>query len=383
MLRPARHPFSFSFSFAALSTLSAALGLALVAAGCTPEAITLKKIGDACTVDGDCGKMLCSKTDLVCTRPCTAQVDCPSGFDCGLAHPEDGKPGSLGASCYKSKVVSAAMGGFGVECGAWSPDPNSLDTPCNDMAKNPCASGFTCLGQVKCDAAAYCTRSCASDADCPPSMMCATDVARSACKSDSDCSNGYTCQPSAPGGKAKVCTGQRWCRKRAQCAPCATDDQCPAGYTCATDDRGERYCGKLCEDDNQCPTPPPSSTGYFYKCVDGKNGKTVCQPLQGACHGVSNQVDVMPASACAWCRDGIPSDCPDSYCYLSFTGEHFCPGLCTMKYAAGKFDTKTDTCPDGLVCLVPRLPADCNGNCDAPGFCTADPMKQQLTCFPE
>src|SRR5262245_50586253 len=102
----------------------------VVLAGCAADPITLKKIGEACTSNDDCGKMLCG-ADKVCTRPCAVQSDCPSGFDCGLAHPEDGAMNAIGATCYKAKSTQV-VGGFGADCGAYSPDPNDPKNVCDE-----------------------------------------------------------------------------------------------------------------------------------------------------------------------------------------------------------------------------------------------------------
>src|SRR5262245_29161517 len=120
----------------------------------------LKKSGESCTSDGQCGNMLCLHG--VCTNKCGAQTDCAVGFDCGIADPAD-----KDATCYKRTYNQAKTGGFETACSAASVDPKT-GVVCDTMAENPCKeSGFFCLAALKCDPSAYCTTSCNKDTECP------------------------------------------------------------------------------------------------------------------------------------------------------------------------------------------------------------------------
>jgi len=371
------------------------IGLAAGLGACSSQ--VLKKIGEACTIGGDCGSGICSTADKVCTRPCAKQLDCPVGSNCGYAHPADALKGGYGPSCVKALYTNPATGGYGTSCGGYSPDPNDATNVCDATAANPCADGFTCLGSARCDANALCTKACKVDAECPSNFYCATETA-SGCTVDGDCKNDYTCQSSGGGRAGKVCTRGAWCKPRAQCAPCVSTDDCETGFVCAIAN-GERYCGKKCDPAGAqpCPEAPLGTHNNFMNCVDsGTGGGAVCQPAQGACHGKSAFPDfdtsVGQGAICSWCRAGIPSDCPDGFCVVGQTEENFCSVRCTvttMLNAQGQptFDTTTDTCPTNLHCLLTKLPA-CGKNCTGPstGFCNgddpADPAGQAVTCFP-
>lgn len=371
-----------------MRVLTGLLGFVVVVAasslaGCTPEPITLKKIGEACATDGDCGKMLCNPMSKVCTLKCTGQLDCPAGFDCGFASADDAKAGGFGGSCYKRTFTNPEKGGFGTACATYSPDPNS-GNPCDANATNPCAMGFTCLGTVKCDANAVCSKECTTDLDCPTTMFCSVDTG-AACKADADCADGFSCEKPA-GNTASICVGKKWCRPRVQCSTCATHDQCPIGFLCAVDARGNRYCGRTCESDVNCPQPPPNSTDLFYACVagnitDGKhNAATVCQPKQGACFGKGIEALGDTKGVCNWCRDGVPSDCPAGYCLNLGSDEHICTQSCQVKISGGAPVGGSDTCPEGTFCLPTKANA-CGTGCHT-GFCAADPDRRAATCWP-
>src|SRR5262245_31784042 len=119
------------------------LGL-LALASCT-KTITLLKTGDPCTDD-----FQCSSTEVcihgACNHYCSGQLDCPVGFDCGIA-----MSGDTNATCYKQTWDTTSPGGFGDSCAAAAMDCGGT---------NPCAAGFSCRALVKCDPNAFCTKSC-------------------------------------------------------------------------------------------------------------------------------------------------------------------------------------------------------------------------------
>jgi hypothetical protein len=258
-----------------------------------------------------------------------------------------------------------------------------------------CGDGFTCLAALKCDPDAICSKECTADSECPPQFFCAVDTGATqrgslgrACAADADCTGGQTCQAVGGGGTAKVCAGPRkWCRPRTQCSPCGPVDQCPLGYTCATDASGERFCGKTCSKDEECPWPV-SGTSSFMQCIDGKNGVgNVCRPLQGSCHGVSNLPDTAPGGQCSWCRPGIPSDCPGSFCLTLQTLENTCVQTCTIELkkngtSYAKVMGSDKGCGTDQPCVVTAVPAGCGAGCTAAGVCAVDSSGMSLTCFP-
>jgi hypothetical protein len=364
-----------------------------------------RPIGQTCLSAIECSGQLCLNTAppamplpaLKCTRTCTSQSDCPVGWACGLAHPEDAA--IYGATCYPATWATVA-GGFGTDCSLVSEDPKSPGKMCVAGAMNPCAMGFVCHATARCDVAAYCTKGCATDLDCPPTMFCGALSAK-VCVTDNDCSGSSKCMP-VPNGTAKVCTGDTMCLKREFCSPCAVDDQCPPSHLCATDTGGNRFCGKLCDPrkdptnpDIECPQPAniQDSTGntvpagdVFEKCVPSAVGskKSVCRPRVGQCHGPSSIAGIPAGGVCAWCRTGEPGDCPNGECFVdAFTTEHFCTQGCTATVAVrnGNIMVTNDDCPKpGAACLFFSLPPNCTNGCAVQGLC-APAMSQYLTCF--
>jgi hypothetical protein len=325
--------------------LAPLLAFAAVSCGKAPPPITLKKIGEPCTADTDCGGTLNGMTESLlcknnlCTKVCTGQLDCPDGFDCGLALAMDTMP-----TCYPSPM-NPDPGGFGTDCSLVAPDPKT-GTACS-MGTSPCAAGFTCHSTVKCDPRAYCTTSCMADTDCPPQYYCALDAS----------------------------TKNMFCRKRDFCVDCQLDDQCNAPFTvCTTDSVGGHFCAKPCGGDDDC-RQPQNGNGYFEKCLADQGGKgKVCQPAPAKgmgkpnpCHGPSAVNPSQMNTVCSGCRPGVPSDCAmatNGFCFVdSFTTERFCTKPCT----------KDGDCGTNLYCLVfaPGM-----------GYCTGDTLGTNLTCYP-
>ena len=336
-----------------------------------------------------------------CTRPCANQGECPVGFDCGLQKPEDATVNGLGATCYKPTYeMPPMMGGFGTDCSLVGADPNT-GSACDPKATSPCATGFVCRATTHCDPNAYCTKACTADSDCPPFMFCGLETSKPNCKTDTDCPSTMKCT-TAPGtnGKVNMCVGPQLCRKRAQCSGCGNDDQCPTGYVCAADANGERFCGKMCTMDEHCPQPENDAplspvSGPFMKCVASgtANPSMVCRPVAGTCHGPSALAPLATVmnTVCSACRPGLPSDCPDGFCFQqNFSEEHFCTQPCTahvVKNQDGSLTITKDSCPMGATCFARPVCA----NCDVKGLCAGDtnpgtPQSQStyytLTCYP-
>jgi len=278
----------------------------------------------ACAADGTFGACACSFPDAGLPATCSSQHDCPTGYACGLASATAGM-----ATCYPITYDTSA-GGFGTSCGVAS---------CTGSA-SPCASGFSCNNDQKCDPTATCTHACSGDTDCPPTMFC---------------------------------DDTQTCRTRGACSPCAIDDQCGPDARCATDTTGTKFCGKTCAADSDCPLPATDVNGVatasrFERCIGG-----VCRPTSGACHG--------DGSLCTWCRSGM-SDCGTNMCFDDFdTHEHWCTQSCTitLTYMTGGYVPSDDTCPTGFTCFY-GFP-DCVGqSCSQPGICTKS--YQFLSCYP-
>jgi hypothetical protein len=90
----------------------------------------------------------------VCSRACSADTDCPSGFGCGTA--PDGRQ-----ACIAAPSCAAVLDVFGIAC----VDDNALDCPA--LADAKCFGLEKERGQVS--QPGYCTSRCSTNADCPTS----------------------------------------------------------------------------------------------------------------------------------------------------------------------------------------------------------------------
>jgi hypothetical protein len=262
------------------------------------------------------------------TIACSAQTACPIGYDCGLATPTATAP-----TCY-ARTYDTIAGGYGTSCAIVALDCTA--------GPSPCAAGFMCDAQTKCDPDAVCTRACALDTDCPPTMRCASDTHR--------------------------------CAMRDACSPCAIDDQCGPDAKCVADPHGERYCAATCAGDIDCLQPFGDERGTpqpFQRCVAG-----ACQPVSGFCHG--------DGGICAGCRPSESGDCAaGTTCFESYAGERFCTIACTATYHwNGTAYDITDDCPTSSYCSSGAQPCEGPFDCTTTGICTNDPTHRFLTCSP-
>jgi hypothetical protein len=320
------------------------------------------------------------------------------GFDCGLAKPADAPwLHGAGATCY-AVSYSTGAGTYGTDCSAGSADPTS-GKACS-MGASPCATGFSCLSTIECDPQAYCTKECAADTDCPPTMFCGTPSGLG-CMADSDCGPGYSCKD-IPGGTGKRCQQPQKCMKRGYCSNCATDDECPNGTVCAQLPSGERYCANTCTDTKtslDCPQPIYDDlgnqfSGVYATCKPARPGSkvNVCAPVKGLCHGESALARLAGKldTFCSPCRPGVASDCGDGICYTNpYDRETFCTSGCTITYVIHPDYTVSasgDTCPDlmNTACQPSFGPDGChkiNEPCTKAGICIERAIGVE-SCFP-
>jgi len=325
--------------------------LLFTACSAAPGPKVLARMGAQCLADADCGSRTCRRG--ACTAECSAQRDCPFGFDCLQAAPEDSVP-----TCVPAAYEMPAEGGFGTECplaaGGCTSEPS------------PCAEGFECLASVKCDANAYCSRACSTDAECPPAFFC---------------------------GATKVGAGRQMrCLKRGACSPCVVDDQCPDGSLCDTGPDGSRHCAQICRlpadcahallDDNGVRYPP------FEVCGPEGSGRAVktCNPVGGLCAGPSAVAGIDgEGQVCSGCRPGL-SDCASGLgCWVGSSGERFCTRKCTVNLSRGGsgYQVSGDNCPAKTFCFFGgQVPGNCGAACAVEGLCAGDPTYSQATCHP-
>jgi hypothetical protein len=311
--------------------------LVLAAACTTPKAKVLAMLGEPCSADADCGSMSCPHA--VCSRPCAVQGDCPAGFDCSLADPADAAP-----TWHAPTYDTTQPGGFGTDCA-------TVAGGCT-MDPSPCAAGFHCVG-AKCDADAICSAACATDADCPPALVCGTAGSGS--------------------------SAEQVCLARGHCDPCLAG-ACAPGLACSPDGT----CLRPCAVDDDCPHAPPPASRYL-TCTAG-----LCTPA--ACDGgspIATGTDVV----CSPCRDGHPEDCGTGLlCFRDdFSREQFCTEGCTVTVTkdptTGALTSSNDTCPTGSSCAYGGptfFDSECTGqpSCSLQGGCGADPAHTRVTCYP-
>jgi hypothetical protein len=148
--------------FGALALLAVFIPLTS-AAGCGLFSKDKKQFGEDCTSDTDCDSLECAKYGSVCTKSCSYDKECGSGFVCRA---KDGLPGS---SCAK-------------------PTGNPNGSSCNNAAE--CQSG-DCLKPVgQSDAAGFCSNHCETADECPSGYK--------TCLSISDSGALKYCLPDAP-----------------------------------------------------------------------------------------------------------------------------------------------------------------------------------------
>lgn len=181
-----------------------------------------EKEAATCGRDGRC-VMGCAQVDLDCV--CGADGQCTAACPDLNADPDCGDCGANGVCAARSCPVK--------------------DVDCVDEGA-ACTSATQCVGR-RCvvdpqHTLPYCSKPCASSADCSPGMEC--DPAGGFCR--------FTQLPTA--GVGEACTpGQTFCGERGVCTgsiagmtrcqvSCTDVSQCPADYSCATGLDGQRYC---------------------------------------------------------------------------------------------------------------------------------------------
>jgi MYXO-CTERM domain-containing protein len=118
-----------------------------------PPPSSLKPFGGACSGNTDCQEQLCVNGDsgMFCSRSCSANADCPTGYDCSSSVCQQQKSAPTPPT---PQTPPGQGGGFGALC----------------AANQDCGSGMcTIVGAV-----AFCSSTCGVDADCPLGSVCQT-----------------------------------------------------------------------------------------------------------------------------------------------------------------------------------------------------------------
>jgi hypothetical protein len=364
--------------------------------------------GAACEEAADCRSGICYEGP--CNVECRRARDCVAPLSC----------------------VAVGEGPRCVDHGDWtSPETEAFGESCTMV---DCASGFTCLSSTLDpgdDPDAFCTRSCATDFDCPPSMACRrTELPRLNCIGDESCplraekclSRGPDerglpycsdpCSPDDPGscGEEEVCAEAlrcepdgTWVRQCSQCsdpALCGSAEEGPA-YHCFAAEPVLRcvprtFC-EPCAYDSQCPSggalcvSVDARLGTGRYCSRGCNPErpTTCPVADTTCREVFRcAADRSWVADCAACSDpstcasaegGARFQCVPDYGACAGSGSDFCSG-CYID----------EDCPAGGYCVdnaygssrFCTAPCDSiEGGCPSGHDCIDYPGRGPL-CFP-
>ena len=274
-----------------------------VAAG--SDAKGLGGLCQACETNNDCIEdgALCielsfdqatSTGELVCTRPCEYNHECPAGFECINISSEAGTSAQClpvltewgERTCNPSpelECVRATDCGLGESCVANEcirPDgaPAPSDGSC--VTRTDCNSGESCIdGQClaaaencvfneECDGGACvdgtCLSTCNTDSDCASAEQCRAGLCEPAeCRRTADCAAGNICvdarcEDTCDAATGAGCDGGYVCNNFGYCeadpnvecrtaAECARDEVCEAG-SCTT----ACSCNQQCADGDVC-----------------------------------------------------------------------------------------------------------------------------------
>src|SRR4051812_46397319 len=282
----------------------------LALGGCTRATV----IGTPCIADKDCnvkGQRCVAGLNggaSICTHACTGQTGesgCPIGYDCPPSHPAN--RGELTGN-KETFAFDAATGTpllFGKDCALqqgttqadWDPAcADSGDPAANPTCRHARDPSSRLRVPLKGDPHAYCTGSCASDADCPVDMLCGLDY-----------------------------DNKQKCLRRGFCDPCLINDNCVGeNNVCVpTADGSARYCSKSCGGNYDCG----GVQGHFLSCSDATdslgNAGTYCLHKFGACVGTGE--------ICDPCRSNDDCTKSNTRCLANIaTGERMCTKSCTM-----------------------------------------------------
>ncbi len=361
-----------------LSLIRVVAAIAALATGaCSTPTETKQPIGTSCAgQNAFCASGLCVSVDTatsICSRPCTADSDCPSGNLCGSV-PSAGKvclPGGLAGRCRNDKECSA-----GFLCDT-SVGVCYVPVPVSRPACAPCTSSL----------------------QCPQGGFCRQDgnaqSCTSPCSTDGTCAAGYKCV-SVTGATGMQCVPDNMTQNcgpaEGLCGPCRTDADCGGtGSSCVRNlASNETFCGTPCHASSDCPSS--------FNCTDLSGvgtGPNVCVPNSGTCVGYCDSTDPatvrlqcgfapscdltsrtcepkMDGTLCAACM--TDDDCvsppnhptnPNASCLEStcencpFKGQRFCSQPCSDADGGS-------ACPEGFTC------AQVGTDPSSPSFCVPD-----------
>ena len=289
-----------------------------------PETLYCDETAGVCVLDD------CDEVTGVCLRPCEGHEDCAEGTYCTVI----------------DEVTNEAAGERRCKIIPDAPAPGTTGASC---ALEECATGYTCrgLGSAVGDPDAYCTETCAADADCPPDMLCRADE-----------------------GDDPVCV------RRMFCEGCSFDGQCgfenqkcvSADPTVAAGAAGVAYCSTACDPEDEYTCPLDSTCAEAFYCDDTGSWVQDCQDCDGECGpvGITTYQCFHDYGACSGegelCSPCLHSgECDTGLCLTGFSSSNrTCSAPCDGN----------NQCPDEYFCVqVTGHPNQCiprTGSCTEP-----------------
>jgi hypothetical protein len=312
----------------------APLLLAALPLGCTKATV----IGTPCMVDKDCNvkDQVCAPGfnggASICTRKCTANTGatgCPIGYDC---FPTDAAKGmTCNKSLYEVDAVSGKPLLIGVDCSSSNDVCTSTGSAAQSISCRRVSDNGDPPMPVDFDPNAYCTATCATDADCPLDFVCEADFDM-----------------------------QTKCLRRTLCTPCTVDGNCGMLFPICvpTADGSARYCSKTCGGNGDCGGV--SNTALTCAASTSSDGSAVmaCLHRAGRCVGEGN--------ICDPCR--FDTDCAKS-------GSSCLENIGTLERFCTKSCTSDATCAGGAVasaCDNKHIGSASDPNGMSFGFCNGD-----------
>lgn len=285
---------------------------------------------------GNCGGCCTGKsTSSVC-------ISAPSATNCGG---NGGLCTSCGAgqACVSGacKAIDGGAGQVGTPC--------ALDGDCAALGPGHVCKKKTSSG-VSTYQDGYCTRSCATDPDCPAKALCLgpqpgfgenDSVCWARCNSAQECRAGYECYAVGGGDSAcwlsplppfdagppadkigRACTSDAMCLDPPDDGACLTDTLADGGMSAFVGG----YCSAPCDESSHCSTDGGAaciSLGNFGACVQSCVGPQlgqadcragyVCRPLRATVDGGTLPVGFCwPSCKSAGCATGVCQ--PSGYC---------------------------------------------------------------------
>ncbi|MFN7132560.1 MAG: hypothetical protein ACK4N5_10795, partial [Myxococcales bacterium] len=227
----------------------------------------------------------------------------------------------------------------------------NVDQECGGLRCDPVRRQCVCLGDEDCintvdkdgNPTAYCNNF---------SGLCVATI--SGCKSDAECNSSSYCDRQTRSCKVR----------KAFCEACTSDTECgDAGDDCLEDEGlKEKFCGRTCESDANCPNGASCQTFA---------GKKQCWPKQG--RNCRTFIGCVPDSRKPCQRHDDCNDVPDQVCDAG-------SGLCVARIAL---------CPFGQICdSRNRVCVDaCNSDADCISIdprlrCVSSACEPLVECAP-